>query len=46
MSLSCSLYLDGLVSNQQHLNELVLSLDEAYQTWYSQQVRGSSSSSH
>jgi hypothetical protein len=38
----CSLFLAGLVSNQQHLNELVLSLDEAYQTWYSKQVSPSS----
>jgi len=35
----CSLYLEGLVSNQQQLSELVLSLDTGYQTWYNQQVR-------
>jgi hypothetical protein len=34
----CSLHLEGLVSNQQQLSELVLSLDTAYQAWYNQQV--------
>jgi hypothetical protein len=37
----CSLHLEGLVSNQQQLSELVLSLDTAYQTWYNQQVQAS-----
>lgn len=35
----CALHLEGLVTNQQQLSELVLSLDTAYQTWYNQQVR-------
>lgn len=34
----CSLHLQGLASSPQQLNDLVLSLDAAYQTWYSQQV--------
>eukprot|EP00879_Flechtneria_rotunda_P025462 GHRR01027061.1.p1 GENE.GHRR01027061.1~~GHRR01027061.1.p1 ORF type:complete len:359 (+),score=85.18 GHRR01027061.1:944-2020(+) len=34
----CVLHLQGLVDTPQHLTDLVLSLDQAYQTYYMQQV--------
>lgn len=36
----CGVYLEGLVSNQRQLSELVLSLDTAYQAWFETQVSG------